>query len=108
MLDILTVSGLTRRLPTILKLAGFAAVAGLAYGLAAASPAAATTAEWQAGCQFKESPQGYGEMMRYAACMRKSDCQKMANTGSPNLLIAGCFGVTPDATAQAPARHAVH
>jgi hypothetical protein len=108
MLDILTVAGFKRRLPTSLKFAGFAAAASLAYGLAAASPAAATTTDWQAGCQFKETPQGYGEMVRYAACMRKSDCQKMANAGNPNLLIAGCFGVTPDTAAEAPARRSVH
>lgn len=104
MLDILTVSGFKRCAPASLRLAGLAAVAGLACGLAATSPAAAKTSDWQAGCQFKESPQGYGEMMRYSACMHQRDCQALVNAGDARALAAGCFGVTPDTPATAPDR----
>ncbi len=99
MLTIPNVSLLSQRLPAGLRLAGLAALAGLAYGVAATTPAAAASPDWRAGCQFSAAPQGYGDSIRYTNCMRQRDCQQLANASGATMFAAGCFGVRPETPA---------
>jgi hypothetical protein len=97
MLDISTISTVSRRIPLGVRLAAIGIAAGLGYGLIAASPASAAMADWQMACRDKAAPQGYGESMRYSNCIRQRDCQAMADRTGRRMMAMGCFGVAPEA-----------
>lgn len=101
MLNISKFSPFFRRYSSGLRMAAFAAVAGLAYGVAAPAPAMAAPTDWQMACQDKGAPQGYGESIRYNNCVRQRDCERLANQMGHMAMAMGCFGVMPDAPAAA-------
>lgn len=105
MIDTLNVSTVSRGASTGLRLAALALFTGLAYAAAPAAPAAAASNDWQAGCEYKSAPQGYGDNIRYNNCMRQFDCERLANAAGTTMFSAGCFGVAPDAPAAFVSKH---
>lgn len=99
MFDISYLSTAARRCRPGLSLAAFGALAGLAWGIAGTTPASAAPTDWQAACQDKAAPQGYGESIRYNNCIRQLDCERLANEEGHVAMSMGCFGVAPDAGA---------
>ncbi len=77
------------------------ALCAVAAMLAAPSAARAMDTDWHQTCNFKSSPQGYGDMARERACMRQNDCTAMANARGGMMMGMGCVGVMPDTAAAA-------
>ncbi|KRE03817.1 hypothetical protein ASE61_09315 [Bosea sp. Root670] len=94
MISISPVFAAAHRLSPGLPVLGLALLAGLSW---APNPAAAASAGWQNGCQFKTIPGSGGEGLRYDECLRLETCQQMANAAGRTIFEAGCFGIAPDA-----------
>lgn len=100
MIDISTVFAPPRRLSFGARIAGLAVLAGLSYGAALATPAAAASNDWRAACPFKTVPGGAAASIQYDACMHLQSCQNLANAAGREYFGMGCFGVTPESAAQ--------
>lgn len=85
-------------IPSGWRAAGLALAAGVVFSAASPLPAAAQQgpSSWRESCTFKTVPQGNGDSLRYANCMRQMECQRLANATGRTIFEAGCFGVSPE------------
>lgn len=81
--------------------AAVAFLAGAAIFGAGQAPALAQSTSWEEGCAMRVVTPGSGDALRAYNCARQKECQQMANAQGGMMMGMGCFGVEPNAAAQA-------